>query len=500
MSEQLSPLEVKYGPSATLDYALNQLYEQSPDLGAGRPEWQKSPIFRAWDNLLAKGKEIIGNQSIWLLTTTFVLNPILQNDISKTQLIYQTLDAGTKAIKSIPAIGEKIVNALQTFATGPFPWNTTALIAATNPALVNLALVAGSFFQVASVVAFGVEQFRNWQRSERMKLGVEPLRPKEKPRYTMIGPSELLSRVAKVALPEKQSYKNPDVLVHADNVLPSAYGKQIEYHFNIANTPQEIATEAFMKKSGIDRSQHIVFVAFDPDKALFYGREASAALTPSMFTTMLAILSHRMLPDQPKRPVTIIAPKNATFLTHTTSQHELFRGFSEKGLEVTVRTPEDILLEHIADDIRLVRAGKPVDQPIRVNLVGGADTYMLKQFKKGIEGALPNTMVNIISDQMIGDRAYVEEQQPEENIAALKMLTRDGDINYVYGDTDAQTTDLANLLISVHKTDRKKTIALIERHESILDASASSLYHVCIYDMLADSISKMIRLSQPAVK
>ncbi|MDP1722837.1 MAG: hypothetical protein Q8L37_06555 [Candidatus Gottesmanbacteria bacterium] len=499
MSELVPSIESKYGPRATLDYALSQLYEQSPDMGAGRPEWQKSPLFRAWDNVLAKGKELIGNQSIWLLTTTFVLNPILQSDVAGMEIIYKTLEAGTQAIKSIPAIGEKIVNALQTFATGPFPWNTTALIMASNPALVNLALVAGSAAQVFSVVAFGFEQFQKWQRKERMKLGVEPLRPKEKPRFTMIGPSELLSRVAKVALPEKQSYKNPDVLVHADNVLPSSYGKQIEYHFNIANNPQEIVTEAFMKKSGIDRSNNIVFVAFDPDKALFYGREASAALTPSMFTTMLALLSHRMLPDQPKRPVTIIAPKNATFLTHTTSQHELFRGFSEKGLEVTVRTPEDILLEHIADDIRLLRAGKPTEKQIRVNLVGGADTSMLKQFKKGIEGVLPNTMVNIISDQMIGDRAYAEDQQPEENIAALQALTREADINYIYGDTDAQTTDLANLLISVHKTDRKKTIALIERHESILDASASSLYHVCIYDMLADAISTMIRPPKPTV-
>ncbi|MEK7140992.1 MAG: hypothetical protein AAB800_00425 [Patescibacteria group bacterium] len=500
MSEQLSSIESKYGPSATLDYALQQLYEQSPDLGAGRPEWQKSPIFRAWDNVLAKGKEIIGNQSIWMLTTTFILNPILQNDISGKEIIYKTLYAGTEAIKNLPVIGEKIVNALQTFATGPFPWNTTALIAAANPALVNLALVAGSAAQVFSVVAFGFEQFQKWQRSERMKLGIEPLRPKEKPRYALIGPSEFLSRVARVALPEKQSFKNPDVLIHADNVVPSSFKKEIEYHFNIAGNPQEIVSEAFMKKSGIDRSKHIVFVAFDPDKALFYGREASAALSPSMFTTMLALLSHRTLPDQPKRPVTIIAPKNATLLTHTTSQHELFRGFSEKGLEVAVRTPEDILLEHIADDIHLLRAGKPADQQIHVNLVGGADTSMLKQFKKGIEGALPNTIVNIISDQMIGERAYAEDQQPQENIAALKALTRQADINYVYGDTDAQTTDLANLLISVHKADRKKTIALIERHESVLDASASSLYHLCIYDMLADAISKMIRPVPPAAQ
>ena len=158
------------------------------------------------------------------------------------------------------------------------------------------------------------------------------------------------------------------------------------------------------------------------------------------------------------------------------------------------------MLEHIADDIHLLRAGKPADQQIHVNLVGGADTSMLKQFKKGIEGALPNTIVNIISDQMIGERAYAEDQQPQENIAALKALTRQADINYVYGDTDAQTTDLANLLISVHKADRKKTIALIERHESVLDASASSLYHLCIYDMLADAISKMIRPVPPAAQ
>ena len=129
----------------------------------------------AWDNVLAKGKEIIGNQSIWMLTTTFILNPILQNDISGKEIIYKTLYAGTEAIKNLPVIGEKIVNALQTFATGPFPWNTTALIAAANPALVNLALVAGSAAQVFSVVAFGFEQFQKWQRSERMKLGIEPL-------------------------------------------------------------------------------------------------------------------------------------------------------------------------------------------------------------------------------------------------------------------------------------------------------------------------------------
>lgn len=498
MSEQLSPLETKYGPSATLEYALNQLYEQSPDRGTGRPEWQKTPFFKTWDSVLAKGKEIISNQSLWMLTTTFVLNPILRNDVMNAKGIYTVLEAGSKAIEHIPAVGKTIIDALQTFATGPFPWNTTALIAATNPALVNLALVAGSLAQVASIVAFGFEQFQKWQRSERMKLGIEPLRPKEKPRFTMIGPSELLSRVARVALPEKQSFKNPDVLIHADNIVPSSFKKEIEYHFNIAGNPQEIVTDSFMKKSGIDRSQNIVFVAFDPDKALFYGREASAALTPSMFTTMLALLSHKTLPDQPKRSVTIIAPKDATFLTHTTSQHELFRGFKEKGLNVIVRTPEDILLEQISEDINLLNVGKPEGEKIRINLVGGADTAMLKQFKKNIENTLSNAIVNIISDQMIGDKPYTEDQPSEENVGRIKTLTREADINYVYGDTDAQTTDLANLLISVHKTDRKKTIALIERHESVLDASASSLYHLCIYDMLADSIGKMIRSPQTA--
>jgi|GEM_PF-3659666 len=487
----------KYEP--TLNHALDVLAEASPDNGKGRPEWRKEKAY----HLVKKAKDIcskvIKHPVTWLGLTTFAFNPIFQHElISGKGILLESIVKLNQVIASLPG-GNEVLKSIQSFAMGPFPFNTISLIRPENPPLVNLTLAIGSAIQVSFVIAvpasIGIEKWRSSVRKERKIKGIEPIKKDEIPRSVMIGPSEFLSAIAIKSCPKNKKRKNPGVLIHADVVRPKSYdlGKT-DYHFDIHDNPTKITDCRFMKESGIDRTENLILAAFDPDHALFYGRQASSKITLSALSTLVALLSRKPREELKNKNILVIAPKDTTFLTHTTAQHELFPVFRRKGIKIETLTPEDIILEHIKGDFDQIKNTKGVDEKVHVCLVGGADIQMIKKFKFALESLDNRLTVDVICDKVLGE---LEENSlngmgDDERKRRVEELLKCSDINYVYGDTDQQTTDLANLIIERRGAERNQTVCLLEREEAIADAQAWRLFNICIYKEIATAISEKI--------
>jgi hypothetical protein len=257
----------------------------------------------------------------------------------------------------------------------------------------------------------------------------------------------------------------------------------------------------------MDRARQIVVGAFNHTRAIFYGHESGAAISPSFCTTLLGHLASQQKGET--EHVVLILPKQSTLLgtkpfTHLLDKdQQLMKTVHKKGIRVDVIHPEDIIMNMLEDQISgLVEARRNnadcTGVPFNICLIGDDNHTALKNFSKEIETRFEGVKVTIIANQVIGDIANTEFNRltPEQRLSMQEAVLAASDLNLVYSDVDSTTTDLAALFADDHSRggtrEKRQTIVIMETPDGAQEAQNLNYRCICLYDGITKKVSELL--------
>jgi len=349
------------------------------------------------------------------------------------------------------------------------------------------------------------------RRAGKLREGIEPVRPKEKPSHVLIGPSEIISDIA-ISLGTPKQKKKPVVGVHLDSEIPSALGQEMEYHLRANNIAEITGRHApttgrpllFIEAAGLDRADEITFACTNPDNALFYGMRSGTQIDPYTITTVLNKIVEKDPNALRGKKVNAII-NNTPELGGAVRIRKDFEEMAYKlGIDYKVVIPEDIVMKWIKNKVAETAKTKKSGDPINIVLVGQGgtddDEYMLQEFNKAlsamddIEGVSKDRIqISLVKRSSINNLNIDREKVTEEDQqSSLQEVLGEGDLILTYGDKDTGTSSLVNMMLGVG-IDKAKIHAFIERPGQVFDvlndrALGKDNVH-CIYDMVMNAYS-----------
>jgi hypothetical protein len=166
------------------------------------------------------------------------------------------------------------------------------------------------------------------------------------------------------------------VIAHPDDKIPRSYDtRSAEFHVKFPASENRPFVSEVMKRTGIDRANQIVVGAFDHTRAIFYGNDGGAAISPSFCTTLLGQLASQNTNET--KHVVLILPKQSTLLgTKSFAQlldrnQQLMKTVSKKNIRVDIIHPEDIIMNMLADHMTPLLAAH------RQNIGGGVACHLI---------------------------------------------------------------------------------------------------------------------------
>jgi hypothetical protein len=329
--------------------------------------------------------------------------------------------------------------------------------------------IDGGIAILAGAVNKSIQRVVSDARSERRRLGIEPIKRDENVSHVIIGAPEIISDFAQVVA----RHKNEKVVgIHLGDTIPYSYGQEIDHHINVSGlgeivgrfspATKEIST---IEASGIDRANTVTIVCINPDNALFYhgfGSEVSADFPSTLL--------RRIDPEKLKgKRVNLVLPE-VRYLGRTTAiENELSSHFYPVKFDLRITKPEELVLNWIA---HVLRNAKTSDG-LKLVLIGEGkeqrDREMLEYFETALDHltvASKRAKTLLITQNLIQNNNATVEISKEPG-GLLSILSK-SDLIICYGDTDFGTSTMVRLLLA-QKIQPEKILAIVERKDMAFD-------------------------------
>jgi len=514
------PQHTEASPSSEFCSALAKLREvrehfQLSETLLDASSWAQHSLFEPLVAALQKMKDTIINRNVLVPVTafmTFVFNPVLFSELrtSGGPTIAQFAAASNYLSESLA--GRMFLNVVQSVCNNPLVIESNSLISPDNDPITNAFLLSGGLAQIFALgypVVRTVEYiFASANRRERARQGLEPLPSVSKPSLVVVADSAFADIVLENIPKRRANWRKPTVIAHPDDKVPRAYElRDTEFHVRIPASEERPFVSEVMRRTGMDRARQIVVGAFNHTKAIFYGNEGGAAISPSFCTTLLGHLASQQKNET--EHVILILPKHSTLLGTKPFSHllhkdqQLMATVNKQRIQVDVVHPEDIIMEMLEKQVSPLLAARKEDtssskRPFNICLIGDDNHTALKNFSKEIEARFPQVKVTIIANEVIGTISHAEFNSltPEQRLAKQEAVLTASDLNLVYSEVDATTTDLAGLFADDSTRDRtqekRQTIVIMETPDGAQEARNLNYRCICLYDGIMDKVSALL--------
>jgi hypothetical protein len=136
--------------------------------------------------------------------------------------------------------------------------------------------------------------------------------------------------------------------------------------------------------------------------------------------------------------------------------------------------------------------------PFNICLIGDHNHAALKTFAQEIEKRFQGVCVSVLANEVIGDIADEEfvKLTPEQRLSKQEGVLLKSDLNLVYSDVDATTTDLAALFAddctSGGAQEKRQTLVIMETPDGAQEADNLNYHCISLYDGIRKKVSECL--------